>query len=155
MTTLNSTKCQTLQHIVLSLNQAQPLASGDPLSPSTLLTGLELFAAAICHDGIAALPVGAPVLKGLELRAWRDAIASVPVELLTEAGFGVEVSLVVLPLTVLPTVGSAGVDGPVLVGRTKEVVLEVGAGFIRWPIKVFKLLSSAFNSLNLLSVFSF
>jgi hypothetical protein len=52
-----------------------------------------LFAAAICHAGIAALPDGTPALKGLPVRAWSDATASVPDELLTVAGLGVIVSV--------------------------------------------------------------
>lgn len=47
-----------------------------------------LFAAAICHAGIAALPGGVPVLNGLPLRPWREAIDSTPAPLLTVAGFG-------------------------------------------------------------------
>lgn len=47
-----------------------------------------LLAEAICQAGIAALLGGAPVLKGVELRP-TDATASVPVPLLTDAGFGV------------------------------------------------------------------
>lgn len=48
-----------------------------------------LLAAAICHAGILAPPVGTPVLKGLSLRVWRDATASVPELELTDAGRGV------------------------------------------------------------------
>lgn len=56
---------------------------------AVVLTEFELLLAAdICHEGIAALPAGAPVLNGVELRACTDATASVPVPLLTEAGFG-------------------------------------------------------------------
>lgn len=51
-----------------------------------------MFAADICHDGIAALPAGAPVLNGLAVRPWTDATASVAAPLLTVAGFGDTVS---------------------------------------------------------------
>jgi len=58
-----------------------------------------LFAAAICHAGIAALPEGAPVLNGLEVRC--NANDSVPDPLLTEAGFGTAVSVDEVPFTLV------------------------------------------------------
>tara|TARA_R110002060_G_scaffold70855_1_gene79464 strand:- start:102 stop:359 length:258 start_codon:yes stop_codon:yes gene_type:complete len=68
-----------------------------------------LFAAAICHAGIAAFPAGAPVLKGLlrpVVEFWTEATDSVPVPLLTEAGFGVTTSVVEDPLEVVFGVGA-------------------------------------------------
>lgn len=53
-----------------------------------MLTELVLLFAS-CQDGIAALPAGIPVLNGLELRPCNEATDSVPVPLLTDAGFGV------------------------------------------------------------------
>lgn len=48
-----------------------------------------LLAAAICHAGMGARPVGTPALYGvLEPRPASDAVDSVPFPLLTEAGFG-------------------------------------------------------------------
>lgn len=47
-----------------------------------------LFAAAICHAGIAARPDGTPALNGLPLRPASDAVASVPLLLLTDAALG-------------------------------------------------------------------
>lgn len=120
-----------------------------------VLTEVELLlAAAICQAGIAALPDGAPVLKGVELRLWSDATASVPVPLLTEAGFGVVVSTDELPLTFVVGV-AAGEEGVIPVVRPYGFVLVVAPGFILWPIKVFKLFNSVFNSFKRLSVVSF
>jgi len=53
--------------------------------------GVLLLAAGSCHAGIAALLNGAPVLngRGVSLRPWADAVASVVLPLLTVAGFGV------------------------------------------------------------------
>ena len=81
-----------------------------------VLTELELlFAAAICHAGIAAFPAGAPVLKGLAVRPWIEATDSVPVPLLTDAGLGVTPSADELPLTllVLGVEVPVGVDAPI------------------------------------------
>jgi hypothetical protein len=48
-----------------------------------------LLAAAICHAGIGARPVGTPALYGvLDPRPDSEAVDSVPLPLLTEAGFG-------------------------------------------------------------------
>lgn len=60
-----------------------------------------LFAAAICHAGIAAFPAGAPVLKGLAVRPWIEATDSVPIPLLTDAGFGATPSADEPPLALL------------------------------------------------------
>jgi len=120
-----------------------------------VLTELELLlAAAICHAGIVAFPGGAPVLKGVELRPWTDATASVPVPLLTEAGFGVVASADELPFKLVEEV-AAGEDDPIPEVRPYGFVLVVAPGFILWPIKVFKLFNSVLSSLNLLSVVSF
>ena len=113
-----------------------------------------LLAAAICQAGIAALPAGAPVLNGVELRLWTDATASVPVPLLTEAGFGVVVSADEPPLVLVEGV-TAGEEDPTPEGRPYGFVLVVAPGFIRCPINVFKLFSSVFSSFNRLSVVSF
>lgn len=87
-----------------------------------------LFAAASCQDGIAALPAGMPVLKGLELRPCRDATDSVPAPLLTDAGFAVAPSVVDDPL-VLALILLVEFD-PAADGRVYELVLVELAGFI-------------------------
>lgn len=107
-----------------------------------------LLAAAICQAGIVAFPAGAPVLNSVELRLWTEATASVPVPLLIEAGFGVIVSADEPPV-------AAGEEDPTPEGRPYGFVLVVAPGFIRCPIKVFKLFSSVFSSFNRLSVVSF
>lgn len=68
-----------------------------------------LFAAASCQDGIAALPAGIPVVKGLELRPCKDATDSVPAPVLTDAGFGVAPSVAADPFVfaLLLLVGAA------------------------------------------------
>jgi hypothetical protein len=93
------------------------------------------------------------VLNGVELRPWSDATASVPVPLLTEAGLGVLASADKLALVLVEGV-TASEDDPVPEVRPYGFVLVVAAGFILWPIKVFKLFSSVLSSLNLLSVVS-
>lgn len=111
---------------------------------------------------MAALPEGIPALKGLPLRPWIDATASVPAALLTNAGLGTALSLAWLLL--LAVVLALGVLAGVLplfelvTGfRVKEVGVMVDdeGGFILWPISIFKLLSSAFSSRSRLSVLSF
>jgi hypothetical protein len=119
------------------------------------LTELELLlAAAICQTGMAALLTGTPVLKGVELRLWSEATASVPVPLLMEAGFGVVASANELPL-VLALVDVAAGEDPMPELRPYGFVLVVAPGFILCPIKVFRLFSSVFSSLHRLSVVSF
>jgi hypothetical protein len=95
-----------------------------------------LLAAASCHAGMAALPDGMPALKGLALRPWSEAVASVPAALLTEAGLGVTFSLDEEPLNAVPFV--VGVDAGALgvvtaEGRLKEALVTgaAGVGFIR------------------------
>jgi hypothetical protein len=120
-----------------------------------------LLAAAICHAGIAALPGGIPAPKGLAARPENEAVASVPVALLTDAGFGVTPSVIELLLVgaaVEPEPeGGALPVGFELKGRPKELVLVDGVvgGFIRCPISIFKLFSSVFNSRKRVSVVSF
>lgn len=111
---------------------------------------------------MAALPEGIPALKGLPLRPWSDATASVPAALLTDAGLGVVLSLVglLLPVVVVVLEVFAGVLPLVelVTGfRVKEVGVgvDVEGGFILWPISIFKLLSSALSSRSRLSVLSF
>ena len=116
-----------------------------------VLTELELLlVATICQTGMAALLAGTPVLNGVELRLWSEATASVPVPLLTEAGFGVNE----LPLVLVLVDVAAGED-PMPEVRPYGFVLVVAPGFILCPIKVFRLFSSVFSSLNRLSVVSF
>lgn len=120
-----------------------------------------MLAAAICQAGIAALPEGIPALNGLPLRPWRDATASVPAALVTDAGLGAVLSLVGLLLLVVMFVlaALAGVLLAELVAgfRVKEVGVgvDVEGGFILWPISIFKLFSSALSSRRRLSVLSF
>jgi hypothetical protein len=122
-----------------------------------------LFAAAICHAGMAALPDGMPALKGLPVLPRSEATASVPVAVLAEAGLGAMLSfnavvslagvLLVpegpacgLPMTVL-------VPGMRLIGRV--FVVSDGEGFILWLMSFFKLFSSEFSSSSRASVDSF
>ncbi len=116
-----------------------------------------MLAAAICQAGIGALPEGIPALKGLPLRLCSDATASVPAALLTEAGLGTVLSLAVLLLAV-EVLALETFDDELAPG-VREKVLGVGAdvagGFIRWPMSIFKLFSSALSSRSRLSVFSF
>jgi hypothetical protein len=120
-----------------------------------------LLAAAICQAGIAALPGGIPAPKGLAARPESDAVASVPVALLTDAGFGITPSLTEL-LLVGTVVGPEPEAGAVAVeleprGRPKELVLVIGVvgGFIRCPMSIFRLFSSVFSSRRRVSVDSF
>ena len=120
-----------------------------------------LLATAICQAGIAALPCGIPAPKGLAARPESDAVASVPVALLTDAGFGVTTSptelLLVGTLEALePEAGPVAAELEPK-GRPKVLVLVVGVvgGFIRCPISIFKLFSSAFSSRRRVSVDSF
>jgi hypothetical protein len=115
-----------------------------------------LFAAAICHAGMAALPDGTPALKGLPARPSSEATASVPVE---EAGFGALLSfdaVVSLAGALLVSEGPACgmlVPGMRPIGRV--FVVGDGEGFILWPMSFFKLFSSEFSSSNRASVDSF
>jgi len=73
------------------------------------------LAAAICQAGIAALPTGAPVPNGVELRLCSEATASVVVPLLTEAGLAVVASAEELPLVMGDE--TTGEDEPMPDGR--------------------------------------
>jgi hypothetical protein len=111
---------------------------------------------------MAALPEGIPALKGLPLRPWSDATASVPAAVLTDAGLGAVLSLVglLLLVVVLALEVIAGVL-PLLELVAGFLVKEVGVGtdveggFILWPMSIFRLLSSALSSRSRLSVLSF
>jgi hypothetical protein len=111
---------------------------------------------------MAALPEGIPALNGLPVRPWRDATASVPAVLLTDAGLGAVLSLDGLLLLVVVLVLEVIAGVLLLVElvpgfRVKEVGVgaDVEGGFILWPISIFKLLSSALSSRSRLSVLSF
>lgn len=118
------------------------------------------MAAAICHAGMEALPLGTPALNGEALRPAMDADASVPFPLLTDAGFGPS-ARVGVALTGAWAAGAgvdacatAGVDGARLCEDCGIDGVEED-GFMRCPINFFKLFNSAFNSCNLASVLSF
>lgn len=82
---------------------------------------------------MAALPAGAPVLKGLAVRPWIEATDSVPVPLLTDAGFGETTSAdefwFALKFGVALGVPVAE-EAPIPDGRPYELVLVCEAGFI-------------------------
>lgn len=89
-----------------------------------------LLAAAICQAGIFAPPDGAPVMNGVMLRPWRDAMASVPELVLTDAGLGVILS---------SDISRSGLLGVVIelmgvviefIGEAAEVLKEAGEGIV-------------------------
>jgi len=138
-----------------------------------------LFAAGICHAGIAVRPTGIPALKGLPLRVWSDTAGALPLPLPLPCPLVLVLPLVLVELALLLTgFADVGLEGAAL---SKGILVEgaplvtaAGAWLvpgmryvfwlwgvvaavvgILWLMSFLRLLSSVLSSISLESVKSF